>query len=153
MAVRELPSADLCRVEGSSVHQRRIAVTSCAHWRDAKRAHRISREMLQGVAAWRKLICTQVPDSTIFSRTNECLDEVQAKARKRALTEPFEESIEDAKLTKLEMARKMATSRSQLDRVLDPENVSVQLDTLSKAARAIGGRSRPRSSGVTKGAA
>jgi antitoxin HicB len=36
------------------------------------------------------------------------------------------------------MARKMATSRSQLDRVLDPENVSVQLDTLIKAARAVG---------------
>jgi predicted rRNA methylase YqxC with S4 and FtsJ domains len=36
------------------------------------------------------------------------------------------------------MARKMATSRSQLDRVLDPGNVSVQLDTLIKAARAVG---------------
>ena len=32
----------------------------------------------------------------------------------------------------------MATSRSQLDRVLDPSNVSVQLDTLIKAARALG---------------
>lgn len=32
----------------------------------------------------------------------------------------------------------MATSRSQLDRVLDPSNVSVQLDTLIKAARAVG---------------
>jgi polysaccharide deacetylase 2 family uncharacterized protein YibQ len=36
------------------------------------------------------------------------------------------------------MAKKMATSRSQLDRVLDPSNVSVQLDTLIKAARALG---------------
>jgi len=40
--------------------------------------------------------------------------------------------------TKPEMAKKMATSRSQLDRILDPENVSVQLDTLIKAARAVG---------------
>jgi predicted rRNA methylase YqxC with S4 and FtsJ domains len=46
--------------------------------------------------------------------------------------------MEATKLTKLEMAKKMATSRSQLDRVLDPENVSVQLDTLVKAARAVG---------------
>ena len=46
-----------------------------------------------------------------------------------------------ANLTKLEMAKKMATSRSQLDRVLDPENVSVQLDTLIKA----GARRRKRS--------
>jgi predicted rRNA methylase YqxC with S4 and FtsJ domains len=36
------------------------------------------------------------------------------------------------------VAKKMATSRSQLDRVVDPENVSVQLDTLIKAARAVG---------------
>ena len=41
-------------------------------------------------------------------------------------------------LTKLDMAKKMATGRSQLDRVLDPSNVSVQLDTLIKAARALG---------------
>jgi len=65
-------------------------------------------------------------------------DEVQARALKRALAEQLEESMQDAKLTKLEMAKKMATSRSQLDRVLDPENVSVQLDTLIKAARAVG---------------
>ena len=43
--------------------------------------------------------------------------------------------MQAAKLTKLDMAKKMATSRSQLDRVLDPSNVSVQLDTLIKAAR------------------
>lgn len=36
------------------------------------------------------------------------------------------------------MAEKMATSRSQLDRVLDPDNVSIQLDTLIKATRAVG---------------
>ena len=65
-------------------------------------------------------------------------EEVQAKALKRALTEQLEESMHTAKLTKLDMARKMATSRSQLDRVLDPSNISVQLDTLIKAARALG---------------
>ena len=64
--------------------------------------------------------------------------EVQAKALKRALAEQLEESMHDANLSKLQMARKMATSRSQLDRVLDPENVSIQLDTLIKAARAVG---------------
>ena len=65
-------------------------------------------------------------------------EEVQAKALKRALSEQLAESMEAAKLSKLEMAKKMATSRSQLDRVLDPENVSIQLDTLIKAARAVG---------------
>ena len=46
--------------------------------------------------------------------------------------------MQAAKLSKVKMAQRMATSRSQLDRVLDPENVSVQLDTLIKAARALG---------------
>jgi len=73
-----------------------------------------------------------------FLKEEGIFDEVQAKALKRALAEQLEERMQDAKLTKLEMAKKMATSRSQLDRVLDPENVSVQLDTLIKAARAVG---------------
>ena len=64
--------------------------------------------------------------------------EVQAKALKRVLAEQLEESMQTAKLRKLDMARKMATSRSQLDRMLDPSNVSVQLDTLIKAAHALG---------------
>jgi antitoxin HicB len=65
-------------------------------------------------------------------------EEVQAKALKRALAEQLEESMAAANLSKIKMAEKMATSRSQLDRVLDPDNVSVQLDTLIKAARAVG---------------
>ncbi|MDO8318895.1 hypothetical protein [Rhodoferax sp.] len=36
------------------------------------------------------------------------------------------------------MAQRIATSRSQLDRVLDPTNLSIQLDTLIKAARVVG---------------
>ena len=36
------------------------------------------------------------------------------------------------------MTQSMVTSRSQLDRVLDPNNLSIQLDTLIKAARAVG---------------
>jgi antitoxin HicB len=43
-----------------------------------------------------------------------------------------------AKLTKVALAEKMATSRPQLDRVLDPDSLSVQLDTLIRAARAVG---------------
>lgn len=73
-----------------------------------------------------------------FLKDEGVFEGVQARALKRALAEQLEESMEAAKLTKLAMARKMATSRSQLDRVLDPNNVSVQLDTLIKAARALG---------------
>jgi antitoxin HicB len=73
-----------------------------------------------------------------FLKEEGIFDEVRAKALKRALAEQLEDSMQVAKLTKVAMARKMATSRSQLDRVLDPNNVSVQLDTLVKAARAVG---------------
>jgi hypothetical protein len=38
------------------------------------------------------------------------------------------------------MARQLRTSRSQLDRLLDPRNVAVTLDTITRAARALGKR-------------
>lgn len=43
-----------------------------------------------------------------------------------------------ARINKAEMARRMKTSRAALDRLLDPGNTSVTLQTLCKAARAIG---------------
>ncbi len=73
-----------------------------------------------------------------FLREDGLFEEVQARALKRALAEQLQDSMESANLSKTKMAQIMATSRSQLDRVLDPENVSVQLDTLMKAAAAVG---------------
>ena len=73
-----------------------------------------------------------------FLKQEGVYEEVQAKALKRALAEQLTESMEATNLGKAGMARKMATSRSQLDRVLDPNNLSVQLDTLIKAAHAVG---------------
>ncbi len=73
-----------------------------------------------------------------FLKKEGFYEEVQAKALKRALAEQLAEGMAATKLGKSGMARKMATSRSQLDRVLDPNNLSVQLDTLIKAAHAVG---------------
>lgn len=73
-----------------------------------------------------------------FLKQEGIFDQVQAKALKRAIAEQLEESMAGANLTKVKMAQKMATSRSHLDRILDPDNVSIQLDTLMKAARAVG---------------
>ena len=73
-----------------------------------------------------------------FLKEENLFEEVHAKALKRALAEQIEDGMQAAHLTKMAMAEKMATSRSQLDRVLDPDNVSIQLDTLIKAARAVG---------------
>lgn len=41
-------------------------------------------------------------------------------------------------LTKAMLARRMRTSRAQLDRLLDPDNDSVTLGTLTRAAHAVG---------------
>ena len=73
-----------------------------------------------------------------FLKNEGMFEEVQVRALKRALSEQIEESMKAGNISKVKMAGMMATSRSQLDRVLDPDNISVQLDTLMKAARAVG---------------
>ncbi len=50
----------------------------------------------------------------------------------------IEKEMKRAKLTKSAMAEKMQTSRSALERLLDPANVSVTLQTLERAALALG---------------
>jgi DNA-binding phage protein len=52
----------------------------------------------------------------------------------------LEQAMEEQQKTKQAMARELRMSRSQLDRLLDPRNVSVTLDTISRAARAVGKR-------------
>jgi antitoxin HicB len=73
-----------------------------------------------------------------FLKEEGIFEEVQAKALKRGLAEQIQESMSAAKIAKVKMAEPMSTSRSQLDRVLDPDNISVQLDTLMRAASAVG---------------
>jgi antitoxin HicB len=50
--------------------------------------------------------------------------------------------MQASNLSKTEMAKRLNTSRSQLDRVLDPDNTTVSLDTLERAALVIGKRLR-----------
>ena len=63
---------------------------------------------------------------------------MQARAVKRVIAWQIAEEMKRQSLTKVEMARRMGTSRSQLDRLLDPDNERVELATLSRAARAVG---------------
>jgi antitoxin HicB len=65
---------------------------------------------------------------------------VEAVAIKRVLAWQFEQAMRRQQKTKQAMARQLRTSRSQLDRLLDPENVSVSLDTIARAARVLGKR-------------
>jgi len=65
-------------------------------------------------------------------------EETTAVAIKRVLARQINQEMIDRKLSKTDMARRMNTSRAALDRLLDPENDAVTLNTLSKAATAVG---------------
>jgi predicted XRE-type DNA-binding protein len=65
-------------------------------------------------------------------------EEVSSSAIKRVLARQVEAAMREQDLTKAEMARRMHTSRAALDRLLDPNNGSVTLATLQKAAAVIG---------------
>src|SRR5438552_18141318 len=67
-------------------------------------------------------------------------EEVEAVAIKRVLAWQLEQAMQEQQKTKHAMARQLHTSRSQLDRLLDPRNASVTLDTIARAARAVGKR-------------
>lgn len=64
--------------------------------------------------------------------------EVTSTAIKHSLAIEFRKAMEDQSITKTEMALRMETSRSHLDRLLDPDNDKIQLVTLYKAASALG---------------
>ena len=63
-------------------------------------------------------------------------------AIKRVLAWQVEQAMREQGITKVEMARRMGTSRAHLDRLLDPANDKVQLDTVQRAAAAIGRKVR-----------
>ena len=67
-------------------------------------------------------------------------EDVTAHAIKRVLAWQIEQEMKTQGLTKVEMAKRMKTSRAQLDRLLDPNNDKVQLETIQRAAIAVGRR-------------
>jgi len=67
-------------------------------------------------------------------------EEVEAVATKRVLAWQLQQAMQNQQKTKQAMAKQLHTSRSQLDRLLDPSNVSVTLDTITRAARVLGKR-------------
>ena len=67
-------------------------------------------------------------------------EEVTTHAIKRVLTWQIAEAMKFKGISKSEMARRMNTSRSQLERFLDPDNSKVLLETVQRAAAALGKR-------------
>ena len=75
-----------------------------------------------------------------FLKEEGIYEEVTAHAIKRVLAWQIEKAMKDQGITKVAMAKRMKTSRAQLDRLLDPNNDKVQLDTVQRAAIAVGRR-------------
>jgi len=77
-----------------------------------------------------------------FLNEEGLLDDAETVAVKRVLAFQILGLMEEQNLSKAEMARRMRTSRAALERLLDPENRSVTLHTMDKAARSLGKRLR-----------
>ncbi|MDA8089572.1 MAG: hypothetical protein M0Z61_05055 [Nitrospiraceae bacterium] len=73
-----------------------------------------------------------------FLKEQDMLAGGEAVAAKRVLAFQIEKEMKRKGLTKVEMASRMRTSRTAVDRLLDPTNISVTLNTLEKAALVLG---------------
>jgi len=77
-----------------------------------------------------------------FLEEEGLLAEAEAIAIKRVIAYQVAELMKSQNMSKVAMAKKMKTSRSALDRLLDPKNTSITLQTLENATHAIGKRLR-----------
>jgi len=75
-----------------------------------------------------------------FLKEESIHEEVTTHAVKRVLAWQITEAMKSKGISKSEMAKRMNTSRSQLERFLDPDNSKVLLETVQRAAAAIGKR-------------
>lgn len=73
-----------------------------------------------------------------FLKDEGILEEVTARAHKRLLTLQLNDAMKASNTSKVQLAERLQTSRSQLDRLLDPDNTAVTLESLERLARAVG---------------
>ena len=73
-----------------------------------------------------------------FLKEEGLFDEARETALLRVFAWKLKEAMKAQSISKVEMAKRMKTSRSQLDRLLDPQNNRVELATLARAADAVG---------------
>ncbi len=82
--------------------------------------------------------CGSTLDS--FLESEGVLAEFQAKAIKEVIAWQLAAAMQERKLTKTKLAQLMQTSRTQINRVLDPEDGNVTIETLQRAAALVGRR-------------
>ena len=73
-----------------------------------------------------------------FLNERGILGEVEARALKQAMRLQSRRVLEEESLTNAARAARRKTTRAAVDRLLDASNSSVTLNTLGKAARALG---------------
>lgn len=77
-----------------------------------------------------------------FLEEEGLLFEVEARAIKKIIAYQIEQEMNKLGWTKTEMAKKMNTSRSSLECLLDPQNASINLQTITKATSILGKKLR-----------
>ena len=77
-------------------------------------------------------------DFDSFLEEEGILQESERVAVRRVLAMHLQKLMQEQRISKVEMARRMETSRSALNRLLDPKNESVTLHTMDRAARVLG---------------
>ncbi len=75
-----------------------------------------------------------------FLEEEGILTQANEIAIKRVIAWQLLQEIETKQMTKTGVAKAMGTSRAAVDRLLDPDNTSVTLNTLDRAARVLGKR-------------
>jgi antitoxin HicB len=75
-----------------------------------------------------------------FLKEDGIFDDVVQLAAKKRLALQFERQMKKKKITKSQMARKLHTSRAQVDRILSPNNAAVSIETIERAAIVLGCR-------------
>ena len=75
-----------------------------------------------------------------FLKEEGLYEEVNAGATKKLLALQLSQALTENRMTKTELASRMRTSRAAVNRLLDPENLALNLQTMSKAAGALGKR-------------
>ena len=73
-----------------------------------------------------------------FLQEQNLLEETSAIAHKQQLVLQLKDIMAEQQISKTFLAKQLKTSRSQLDRILDPNNVTITLDVLERVALAVG---------------
>lgn len=68
------------------------------------------------------------------------LEQCRASAIKFTIARELEKAMNEQNISKAEIAKRLRTSRTGVDRLLDPQNTSITLNTMAKVASLLGKR-------------